>query len=371
MVTEQAGGAVGQFARESDSAAGSAQVATARWEDAKSALGTALLPAVSMVATALGGMAAVMGENTTATQILIGVVAGLAVAVLAVNAAMKVYQATLVVVGVVQKATWLTSPPFLVLAAVLALVAGIVLLWRRSAAFRGFVLGMWAGIRRAATAAAAVVRAIWAAVFSVLRVHVTVWAAIFRAALGAVRAVASAVATVVRTVWRVAFALVQAYVNTWRAVLTAAFNAARAAASAAAAWVQRIWAATFGALQRAASGVASVLAGPFQVVENAVNGVINAVRSLIGWLGRIKVPSISLPKLPGMRAAPALAGVGPAVPAGARMVGAAPTATAARPVVININGAVDPESTARQVRRLLDRHDRRMGLRGALVAGRL
>jgi hypothetical protein len=30
-------------------------------------------------------------------------------------------------------------------------------------------------------------------------------------------------------------------------------------------------------------------------------------------------------------------------------------------IVINITGAIDPEATARQVRRLLGGHDRRMG----------
>jgi hypothetical protein len=79
MVTDQAGGALGQFARESDSAAGSAQIAAANFENAKSALGTALLPIVSALATQLAKLAVFVQQNATVFQILIGVIAALAV----------------------------------------------------------------------------------------------------------------------------------------------------------------------------------------------------------------------------------------------------------------------------------------------------
>ena len=59
MITEQSADATGQFARETDSAAGAQQIATAQWENAKAALGEALLPLMVEWAGALADLAAV------------------------------------------------------------------------------------------------------------------------------------------------------------------------------------------------------------------------------------------------------------------------------------------------------------------------
>jgi hypothetical protein len=88
------------------------------------------------------------------------------------------------------------------------------------------------------------------------------------------------------------------------------------------------------------------------------------VQNLISWLGRIKVPSIKIPHIPGVNlgaaSAPAPAAFGafaaPRVTGVARQARAAPGG-----VVININGALDPEGVARQVERILGGHDRRVG----------
>ncbi len=50
----------------------------------------------------------------------------------------------------------------------------------------------------------------------------------------------------------------------------------------------------------AAKGVVDAFAGPFNAVKGAIEGVIGAVERLIGALGRIKVPDIHLPNLPGI-----------------------------------------------------------------------
>ena len=95
------------------------------------------------------------------------------------------------------------------------------------------------------------------------------------------------------------------------------------------------------------------------------------MQSLISWLGRIKVPKISLPKLPGLgKSAPAarytpVGLTGPASRSGAGSV-AGRAATTAPGVVINITGPTDPEGAARAIRRVLDRHEQRTGLTGVL-----
>lgn len=90
-------------------------------------------------------------------------------------------------------------------------------------------------------------------------------------------------------------------------------------------------------------------------------GVINAIKSLIDWLGKIDFPSPPkwLGKIPGSPfgfALPAAAGARSASAAG---VGVASAGAGA--LTINVFGAVDAEGTARQIRRLLAAHDRRQG----------
>lgn len=78
LITDQASDSMGQFAREADSAAGSAQIATAESENAAASLGDALLPISTKVAEALGFIAqafqALPGPAQTAIVALAGIV---------------------------------------------------------------------------------------------------------------------------------------------------------------------------------------------------------------------------------------------------------------------------------------------------------
>jgi hypothetical protein len=423
LATEQAGGAMGQFARETDSAAGSQQIATAQWEDAQSALGEALLPAMSTLADVLGSVAGFIKENSTLFMVIVGVIGAVAAAVVVLNAVMTVYTAITTIAASTTAMAWLAAiwPIALLVAAVLLVVGAIVLLWKKCDWFRNGVLAIWAAIRAAfmatvawlktawsatmaamsgavnrlravinavvnwlkaawratfaaisavTRAAGAVVRAVFnvikavgRAVFAGLSAYVRAYLAVFRAVFNVVRSVASAVGNAVKALWRGVFSVASSYVRSFSAAFRSAFSAIRAVASSIASAVRSIWQATFNALRNAASGMASALSGPFRAVSGAVNSVIGAVRSLIGWLGRIKIPKISLPKIPGFNSTTTVQAA-PAVAANSRAV-AAPTRAAPAGVTIVIQGAIDPEATARQVRRVLAAHDRRMGLTGA------
>jgi hypothetical protein len=115
--------------------------------------------------------------------------------------------------------------------------------------------------------------------------------------------------------------------------------------------VRSVWDKTFGALARAASGLGAKLSAPFNAVKGAVDSAISAVQRLISWLGKIKVPKISIPS-PG-KSAPSVAG------ASTRSGGT--TKAAPAPITVIVNGAIDPEATARQIKRILSAHDRRTG----------
>jgi hypothetical protein len=129
-----------------------------------------------------------------------------------------------------------------------------------------------------------------------------------------------------------------------------------------------VWSTTFGALRSAAAGISSALSAPFRIIEGAINGVIGAVQSLIGWLSRIKVPSIKLPSIPGLgKTVPAARYTPVSMPgAGSRSAPGRSAPGAPASIVINISGPTDPEGAARAIKRVLERHDQRVGLTGVL-----
>lgn len=369
LITEQTAAAHGQFARESDSAAGSAQIATAQYENMKATLGTALLPVVAMVGAALGRFSAFAEKNATVVQILAGVLLGLALAVLAVNAALKVYQATLVVVNAVQKATWLSNPIFLVIAAVILLVAAVVILWKRSETFRRVVTAVWKGIKAGAVAVANVVKSVWRVVWSVLSAYVRGYLLAFRVAFAVIRAVSSAIAGVLKSVWRAVWSAIGGYVRSFVSTVRSVLSGIKGISSSVTSSIKSAWSNVWSALKSAAKGVGEAVSAPFRTIESAIDNVISAVQSLIGWLGKIHVPKISLPKIPGLSSLSATAGISarsafaPTV-AGPRATGL--TAGAPTELHFHINGLVaDPEGTARAIRRLLTDHDRRTGVSAA------
>jgi len=174
------------------------------------------------------------------------------------------------------------------------------------------------------------------------------------------------------------------YVRAYLAVIRVVFGAVRAVASAVVGWLKDRWrdlwssvgdlAHAFGekvnAVWTAIQNGASKVAAPFDTIRRAIENVIGAVENLIGALSRIHVPKISLPHIPGLSAVTSAAGfavpqtdvvgrsAAPAVPqarVSARAAGAGTT--------IIVNGAIDPEATARQIARIQSGHSRRVGLR--------
>jgi gas vesicle protein len=125
---------------------------TIQLDEAKESIGAALLPAVGALLDKLIPLATWAGENSKLFLVFAGVIGGLSVAVLAVNAAMKVYQATLVVVKVAQAAlnfVMSANPIGLVVIAIAALVAAFVLAYKQSETFREGVNAMFKFIKTA------------------------------------------------------------------------------------------------------------------------------------------------------------------------------------------------------------------------------
>ena len=118
-------------------------------------VGLILLPLFQKFTAVMMKVADFARENSTVIVILGGVVAGLAVAILAANAAMTVYHTTLKVVKATQflfNAVMAANPITLVVIALAALVAAFVIAYKTSETFRNIINGLFNAIKTGVTA---------------------------------------------------------------------------------------------------------------------------------------------------------------------------------------------------------------------------
>lgn len=129
LLMNQTSAAQGQFARESDTAAGMQQRATAEWQNAQIALGEQLLPVMTEAASIAADMAKWIGENSDTVTLLAGSIGVLAAGILVINGAMKVYagiQAIQTAAQWASNAAWLASPITWIILAVVVAIAAVV-----------------------------------------------------------------------------------------------------------------------------------------------------------------------------------------------------------------------------------------------------
>lgn len=431
LATEQAGGAVGQFGREADTVAGQQQRANAQFENAASAIGTHLMPIVAEVASKFADLAKWVSQNSTLVTIIIGVVGGLAVGILALSAAMKavavvqaawaagtkamtaIQAAWAAVTKGVTAGQWLlnaamtANPIGLIIAAVVALVAAFVLLWNNCEGFRSFFIGMWKAIQTAIGAVATWFSAVWTAIVNWFR---SVWTAVsnwFKLQWTAIKLAVQIVVNWFRSAWqaianwfkgiwstmRLAVQLVvnwfrSAWANiatffrnlvmAWQVVFQAVFAGIRAVVERVASFFRSIWQNAVNAVKAVITTLRSVftsvfnaILAPIRAVQRAFDAVVGAIRNVISWLGRIKIPDI-LGSIGGMFGAGASASAAgyyaAAAPAGASLrsprLGAAATRAASGRggIVINVSGGLDSaDSIARRIEDVLRRRERRAG----------
>lgn len=378
LATEQAAGANGQFAREADTASGAAQRNAAAWENARSELGESLLPVVTQITTLFSQLAGWVQQNSTVVIALAGVLGTLAAGVLAVNAALKIWQATQLVWTAVTKgvtaAQWLlnvalnANPIGLIIAAVTLLIGGIVLLWQKNEGFRNFVTAAWKAIADAAVAAwnwiksvvLAVVEWMMTKINQAKAVITTAWSLIRRGAETAWNGIKTAVTTVAS--W------ITTRIQTVRDTVNTVWNSIKTAG-------ETVW----NSLKNTVTTVLNAILTPINKVKSAFDAIVDAVKSVIDWIGRIKVPEINLPFGLGASSAPAAAGApavaGPSLMRSPTLAGALGGVGARLALggggsvtVINVTGTLNDTDSARAVRRVLRNDSRRRG--GVVIGGR-
>lgn len=138
-----------------NTAAGKMQRFSLAMTEAKESIGYALLPAVEALLGPLQGLGEFVQNNTQLILIFGGIIAGLAAAILAVNAVMAAWGAITKIVTIAQAALNLAlslNPIGLVVIAIAALVAGLVIAYNKSETFRNIVDAVWTALKNSTVA---------------------------------------------------------------------------------------------------------------------------------------------------------------------------------------------------------------------------
>ena len=397
MLTEQSADAMGNFQRETDTAAGSAQIAAANWENAKAALGQSLLPVVTQVAEKLAGLAQIVGQHPqlfgAAALAIVGVagaingallaikafhaaqtiIASVKAAWVALNTSMAVTRATMVAgnaaAAAQSAAAWVASAARAA-AAWVASAARMAVAWTVSTARMVAQLAIQRGAMlaaRAATLAMAAGQAILNAVMTANPIGIVI-VAIAALVAGLVLAYnkSETFRTAVQTAARASKAAFDTVVNVIRVVIGAIGN-----------MISRV-----GGVGGAFRGAMNIAAAAVRILTAPIRGLISLIQSVIGWISRIRFPSPPgwMRKLTGSAVnfsaggGAMLTAAGPATfsPLGGVLAPAAsgPINVDAR-TIINVDGSgiVDARAVAEQIRDALKTDGRQRGGRLAAMGG--
>lgn len=410
LITQQSAAAHGAFAREANTAAGQQQRAYANLKNAGAALGMVLLPVVASIAQRLATMAQWVMKNKDTVLLLTGVIGGLAVGVLAVNAALSAYVAISRVIKAVTVAWKIAqfalnvalaaNPVGLVVVAIVALVAAVVIAYKKSETFRRIVqavmhaaaaavgwlidkIGALIGwIKSKAPAAWRVMKAVAMAVWNALTAQPRLLIRVIGVVITWLRSRLGGAFTWVKEraldVWgrivdggrRIGDWIANA-VGWLRDRLGGAFTAAKEKALAA-------WSRVVEGGRRISDWVSSAvgwvkdrLGGAFTSFKdkavNAVNAVIDPIRNAIDWVRDLidAIGNIHIPSLGGL--ASKIGGAFGSAHSPSLTAGGLTAAGGGGPVFggggvsITVTGALDADGVARQIEQLLARRARRLG----------
>lgn len=154
----------GEAARAAQTSEGQYAKLTNNFNEAKESLGTGLLPILTQLAIVLADAAVWVQENTRTVQILAVTFGALAAGVIGVNTAYKVYRTGALAAAAAQKVlnfALRANPIGLVITAIALLVAGVILAYKKSETFRTVVQAAMAATKVAITAVITVVTTLY------------------------------------------------------------------------------------------------------------------------------------------------------------------------------------------------------------------
>jgi hypothetical protein len=360
----------GAAATAAGTAAGQMEGMKIQMGEAQEAIGAALLPAMSSLAGMLASVAGLVQDNTTVFLIIGGVVGAFAAAILILNAALKVQtiltrtlgaetKAYTIIQNILNASFW-SNPVFLIIAGIILLIGVIVLIATKTTWFQDIWNAAWGAIQAAAAAVWSwlqeAARAAFAVISALVTAYVNVYIAIWNGLVAAVQAVWTWIQNAVSTVLNVISTIIRGYI----AIYVAIFEGIKAGVGA-------VW----DGLKDAATTALNLILTPINAVKTAFDKVVDAIQSVITWLGKIKIPDALknvgdfIGNLNPFSAAAASSGTAFSVAPSARGFTGAPSLTAGAssrnagaPTVV-VQGALDPVAVARQIRLILTNDERR------------
>jgi len=141
----------GDFARTADGAANKQRILAAQVEDTKAKLGMGLLPAYEKALGLTSDLVEWGSKHAGIVKVTAGVVVGLAAAILAVNAAWKVYSAVTRAATMAQAAYNIVAnanPYMRIAMLILAIGTALVVAYKKSETFQRIVSGVFGAVRR-------------------------------------------------------------------------------------------------------------------------------------------------------------------------------------------------------------------------------
>ena len=422
-IMKQTTDAQGDFARTADGAANQQRIFTAQMEQFQTEMGSVLLPVLTAVTGIMASMAGWMRENSTLAVVLIGVVTGLAAAIIAMKVAMVVYSAASTIATA---ATWLFNAALLanplawVVIAIVAVIAVVVAMYLKFDWFRKFIDDTWDAIQKAMEPVIAwwsdtawpivkkVIDFIVAYYTMLLKIMIFVWGGIFKA-IGAVvswfmeyawpvirrivdfivayykmlfevmkfvwsgifNAIKAVVSWFMETAWPIIQRVVDFIVNYYKMLLNAVvtvWNGIRSAISGPVKWLQN----TVVPMIRSAIDAVTRI---FTTLKNAIFNVFESIKNIVSnaWdfvIGKLNAIRNAISGIPGLSfVAGDTRSLAPVIPFSARSSAILGTqartgsrsTSASGGATITINGALDPVAVARQIRKLLRDENTRMG----------
>lgn len=183
-------------------------------------------------------------------------------------------------------AAFITSPVGLIVVAIVALVAVLVLAWKRSETFRNIVIGTWNAIK---TAAVTVFNFLKNVIVSTFNAYKTVIMTVLRFLIGFIRGAFNAYRTVITTVLKVIWKAITTYVKLWvlvfRTVLRVVITVVRTVFNGVKAVITTVLRVVSAVIRRELAVVKAV----WNAVWKAVSAVIKRAWAIIQGIVRIGV----------------------------------------------------------------------------------
>jgi hypothetical protein len=334
----------GAAATAADTAAGKQKILTIQMSELQEQIGTRLLPVMLRLTTVGLGMVEWVSHNTTLVGILAGTLGGLLGVTWAVGKAITVWSnITKIATGVqtVFNAVMSANPVAIVVLSVIAISVALVIAYKKSETFRRIVDATFAAAQKAIRVTIG-----WLGVAtgwlrdklpSGARVMGRVVVGAFKIATAPARGLIGVISDIVGWVSHNLPSAFSTMSSRARSAIDAVMDKIRAIIDAGRNVAGFVTGSLIGAFQRFRDGA-----------KAAIDAVVGPIKSLIGWVEDLidKISQIHIPDIP------SLPGLGnPFGRFAAPTVEAVPVKT----VVINVTGAIDPVSTARQIRDLLNR----------------